>query len=104
MRYANRILVLNLEGKRLIGRSTRMWEDDIKKTSEGAAYECMKLIQVAQYKVWWPSVVNRVPERRYISYAAEPLQTLSNLTIIHSRHLRLLKILNKGKKLKQRRF
>jgi hypothetical protein len=55
-----RILVGRPEGKRLLGRPRRRWEDNIKMDLREIGIERANWIQLAQDKVQWRVVVNTV--------------------------------------------
>jgi hypothetical protein len=50
------------EGKRPLGRPRRRWEDNIKMDLREIGWDGMGWINMAQDRVQWRALVNRVPE------------------------------------------
>jgi hypothetical protein len=48
------------EGKRLLGRSRRKWDDNIKIDFRGTCWGCMDWIDLAQSRDQWRALVNTV--------------------------------------------
>jgi hypothetical protein len=59
-RNAYRILVGNSEGKRLIGRPRRRWEDNIKMLLRETGWGSIDLIDLAHNRDQWRALVNTV--------------------------------------------
>jgi hypothetical protein len=59
-----RVLVGRPEGKRLLGRSRRSWEDNIKLDLWEIGIDEANWIQLAQDRVQWPDLVNTVMNLR----------------------------------------
>jgi hypothetical protein len=57
-------LVGKPEGKRVLGRPRRRWEDGIKTDVNEIGFENADLIYVVRDKVQWRAVVNTVMNRR----------------------------------------
>ena len=51
-------------GKRLLGRSRRRWEDNIKMDLEEMGFGCMDWIELAQDRDRWRALVNEVMDLR----------------------------------------
>jgi len=62
-----RVLVGKLEGKKLLGRSRRRWEDNIKMDLQEVG--CMDWIELAQYRDRWRALVNAVMNLRVLQNA-----------------------------------
>jgi hypothetical protein len=60
MTNVNKILVVNLEGKRLLGRPGRRWQDNIKMYFWEMGLECMDWIHLAQDRDRWRALVNTI--------------------------------------------
>jgi hypothetical protein len=63
-RCVHRILVGRPEGKRLLGRPRRMWEDNIKMYLREIGLDEVNWIQLAQYRVQWRTSVSMVMNLR----------------------------------------
>jgi hypothetical protein len=59
-----RVLVRRSEGKRLLGRPRRRWEDNIKTDLTERGIDGTNWIQLAQYSVQWGACVNTVMNLR----------------------------------------
>jgi hypothetical protein len=59
-----RVLVGKLEGKRLLGRLRRRWEDNIKMDLQEMGYGDVDWIEVAQDRDRWRALVNAVMSLR----------------------------------------
>jgi hypothetical protein len=59
-----RVLVGRLEGKRLLGRSRRRWEDNIKMDLREIGIDGANWIQLAQNRVQWRAFVSTVMNLR----------------------------------------
>jgi hypothetical protein len=59
-RNAYRILVVNPEGKRLLGRPRRRWVDNIKMDLRDIGWDGMDWIDLAQDRHQWRALVNTV--------------------------------------------
>ena len=71
-RVVHRVLVGKPEGKRLLGRPRRRWEDNIKMDLQEVGGVCGDWMELAQVRVRWRALVNtvmnlRVPKMRGIS-------------------------------------
>ena len=71
-RGVHRVLVGKLEGKRLLGRPRRRWEDNIKMDLQDVGGSCGDRMELAQYRDRWRAFVStvrnlRVPKMRGIS-------------------------------------
>ena len=55
-----RVLVGKPEGKRLLGRPRRRWEDNIKMDLQEVGYEGMDWMELAQDRYRWRALVNAV--------------------------------------------
>ena len=71
-RGMHRILVGKPEGKRLLGRPRRKWEDNIKTDLQEVGGGCGDWMELAQDRERWRAIVStvrnlRVPEMRGIS-------------------------------------
>jgi hypothetical protein len=60
MRNAHRILVAEPEGKRILSRPRRRWEDNIKMDLREVRWGDMNWIDLAQNRDQWRALVNRV--------------------------------------------
>jgi hypothetical protein len=63
-RNARKILVGNPEEKRIVGRPTCKWEDDIRMDLREIGQEDVKWMQLAQDSDQWRAVVNTVMNLR----------------------------------------
>ena len=63
-RGAYRVLAWKPEGKRLLGRPRRRWNDDIKIDLQEVGFEGMDCIDVAQNRDSWRALVNAVMNLR----------------------------------------
>jgi hypothetical protein len=63
-RYAYRTLVGTPEGKRLLGRPRRMWEDNIKTNLKEIGWDGMDWIHLAQDMDQWRAHVNTIMNLR----------------------------------------
>jgi hypothetical protein len=63
-RNAYRIVVGKPEGKRPLGRRRRRWVDNIKMDRREIGWEGMDLIDLAQYRDQWRTLVNTVVQLR----------------------------------------
>jgi hypothetical protein len=63
-RNACRILVVNSEGKRTLGRPRRRWVDNIKMDIREIEWSDMDWIDLAQDREQWRAVVNTVKNLR----------------------------------------
>jgi hypothetical protein len=59
-RGAYRVLVEKPEGRRLLGRPRRRWEDNIKMDLREVGWGGMDWINLAQDRDWWRALVNAV--------------------------------------------
>jgi hypothetical protein len=59
-----RVLVGRPEGKRLLGRSRRRWEDNIKMNLRETGIDVANWIRLAQYRVQWRAFMNTVTNLR----------------------------------------
>ena len=71
-RGVRRVLVGKPEGKRLLGRPRRRWEDNIKMDLQEVGGSCGDWMELAQDRDSWPALVGtvrnlRVPKMRGIS-------------------------------------
>jgi hypothetical protein len=63
-RVVYRVLVGRSEGKRLLGRPRRRWEDNIKMDLREIGIDGANWIQLAQDRDWWRACVNTVMNLR----------------------------------------
>jgi len=63
------VLVGKPEGKRLLGRLRRRWEDNIKMDIQEVGCGCMDWIELAQYRERWRARVNAVMKLKAYPYA-----------------------------------
>jgi hypothetical protein len=59
-RSVYRILIGRPEGKRPLGRTRRMWKDNIKMNLRETGIDEANWIQLAQDRAWWRGFVNTV--------------------------------------------
>ena len=59
-----RVLVEKHEGRRLLGRPRRRWEDDIKMDLQEVGCGCIDWIELAQDRDRWRALVNAVMNLR----------------------------------------
>jgi len=50
-------MVMKSEGRRPLGRSRLVWEDDIRMDLWEVGYECMDWIELAQYRDRWSALL-----------------------------------------------
>jgi hypothetical protein len=62
--HAYRILVRKPEGKRLLRRPKRRWEDNIRTDIRKRGWGCMDWIDLAQNRDGWRALVNTVINHR----------------------------------------
>jgi hypothetical protein len=63
-RGAYRIFVGRPEGRRLLGRPRRRWEDNIKMDLQEVGWESLDWIDMAQHRDRWRTLVNAVMNLR----------------------------------------
>jgi hypothetical protein len=66
-RNVYRVLVGKPEGKRLLGRPRRRWEDGIKMDLREIGWGGVEWIHLAQYRDRWRAVVNAVMNLRVLA-------------------------------------
>jgi hypothetical protein len=62
-----RVLVVNSEGKRPLGRPVRRWEDGIRTDLREIGWGCVDWIRLAQDRDRWRALVNTVMNLRVLA-------------------------------------